>query len=319
MQATMEIHQLRYFCAAAETGSFTRGARREHVTQPTLSQQLLKLENELGTKLFDRRQHRIQLTTSGRTFLRSVKLILTQLSEAKQEIRKSSKERGGSIAVGSTPTLTQYLLSPIVRKFSRSHPSIKIQIVEDVQVRLLSALRSGLLDLALVHLPISGGGFRTEMVMRQSLYVAVPKTHSLVGCKQVRLSQLRDDAFLVLREGLRFGTIAREALRRAQIDPEVVFEGSSIDNVLAMVSAGTGISLVPEMAVVKRAGCRFIPVKDSRPTAIGCAMLRNHALSPAQRLFIETVAHGRRGHHNNGRVVSGGACVGGVREPLRSS
>jgi LysR family transcriptional regulator, hydrogen peroxide-inducible genes activator len=299
----MEIHQLRYFCAAAETGSFTRGARRERVTQPTLSQQLLKLENELGTKLFDRGHHRIRLTSSGRTFLRSAKLILTQLGEAKQEILKSSKEAGGSIAVGSTPTLTPYLLSPIIRKFSRRYPSTKVQVIEDLQVRLLPALRSGLLDLALVHLPITGREFRTENLMQQSLYVAVPKNHPLVGRKQVRLAELRQDAFLLLREGLQFRAVMREALRRAQIEPEVVFEGSTIGNILAMVSAGAGVSLVPEMAVVKRGGCRFIAVEDSRRMGIGWAMLRNHTLSSAQRLFIETVAHGRRVHHNSGAAA----------------
>ena len=297
----MEIHQLRYFCAAAETGSFTRGARRERVTQPTLSQQLLKLEHELGTRLFDRRQHPIQLTTSGRTFLRSAKLILNQLSEAKQEIHKSAKEAGRSIRVGSTPILTPYLLSTMVRRFVRSHPSVKVQVIEDLQARLLPALRSGLLDLALVHLPIAGREFRTENVTQQSLYVAVPKNHPLAGRKQVRLAELRQDTFLLLREGLRFGAIVREILRKAQVEPDVVFESSSMENILAMVSAGTGISLVPEMAAVgKRGGCRFIAVEDSRQTGIGWAMLRSHTLSSAQRLFIETVAHGQRVHHNSG-------------------
>ncbi len=299
----MEIHQLRYFCAAAETGSFTRGARREHVTQPTLSQQLLKLENELGTKLFDRRQHRIELTTSGRTFLRSAKLILSQLSEAKQELRKCSEEESGSIAVGSVPTLTQYLLSPIVAKFSRTHPSVKLQVVEDLQVRLLTALRAGLLDLALMHLPIVGREFRTESLMHQSLYAAVPKRHPLAGHKQVRLAQLRHEDFLLLREGLQFGAIVSEALRGAQIEPSVGFESSSMANILAMVSAGAGISLVPEIAVSKRAGCRFIPVEDSPPTGIGWAMPRNHKFTPVQQLFIDMVARGWRGHHKDGAAA----------------
>jgi LysR family hydrogen peroxide-inducible transcriptional activator len=292
----MEIHQLRYFCAAAETGSFTRGAHRERVTQPTLSQQLLKLENELGTKLFDRRQHHVELTTSGRTFLRSVKSILAQLHEAKQEIHKSTKDDRGSVRVGATPTLTQYLLSPIVRKFTRNHPAIKVHVVEDLQVRLLPALRSGLLDMALVHLPVAGREFRTEKVMQQSLYVAVPKNHPLAAHKQVRLGQLRQEPFLLLRDGLRFGNIVRETLRSARIEPEIAFEGSSIDNILAMVSANAGISLVPEIAIIKRAGCRFIPLEGSRSTGIGWAIFRNHALKPAHRLFIETVAGGRRLH-----------------------
>lgn len=290
----MEIHQLRYFCAAAETGSFTRGAHREHVTQPTLSQQLLKLENELGTKLFDRRQHRVELTTSGRTFLRSVKTILTQLHDAKEEIQKSTNEDSGSIRVGATPTLTQYMLSPIVGKFSQNHPATKIHVVEDLQFRLLAALRSGLLDMALVHLPVAGREFRTQKLIQQSLYVALPTNHPLAGHKQVRLSQLRQEPFLLLRDGLRFGTIVREILRNARIEPEIAFEGSSMGNILAMVSAGAGISLVPQIATVKRAGCRFIPLEGSRRTGIGWAMLRNYAFKPAHRLFIETVTRSQR-------------------------
>jgi DNA-binding transcriptional LysR family regulator len=126
-------------------------------------------------------------------------LILSQLNEAKQKIHKSSKEAGWSISVGSTPLLTKYLLSPMVRRFVRSHPSAKVRVIEDLQVRLLPALRSGLLDLALVHLPIGGREFRTESLMQQSLYVAVPKNHSLAGRKQVRLAEFRQDA------GPRFG------------------------------------------------------------------------------------------------------------------
>ncbi len=290
----MEIHQLRYFCAAAETGSFTRGAHKEHVTQPTLSQQLQKLENELVTKLFDRRQHRIQLTDSGRTFLRSAKLILVQLDQATREIRGSSTDSSGSIRIGSTPTLTQFLLSPIVRRFRRTHPAIKVHITEDIQSRLLDPLRSGLLDVALVHLPISGREFRTQNVVQQSLYAALPKNHVLAERKHLRLTQLRNESFLLLREGLRFGSIIREILRHALIDPEVAFEGSSIENILAMVSAGAGISLVPEVAAVKRAGCSYVPVKGSQRTGVGWAMLRDHSLSRALRLFMQTVASSRR-------------------------
>jgi len=283
----MELHQLRYFCAAAETGSFTRGARSEHVTQPTLSHQLLKLEKELGTKLFDRSHRRIQLTTSGRIFLRSVKLILKQLNEAKQKLLNSPKEQAESITIGCVPTFTQHPLSPIVCQFSKTYPWVTVQVIDDLQLRLLSMLRSGLLDMALVVLPIGGQEFRTKTVMRQSVYAAVPTQHPLARRKQVRLVQLRHDPFLLLREGFRFGTIAREALRDAQIEPEVKFEGSSIDNILGMVSAGAGISLVPQ-PVAKRTGCRFIPVQDVRRTALGWAMLRSHTLTPAQRLFLET-------------------------------
>jgi LysR family hydrogen peroxide-inducible transcriptional activator len=293
----VEIHQLRYFCAAAETGSFTRGAKREGVAQPTLSQQLIKLEKELGTQLFDRVQHRVRLTESGRTFLLSAKSILDKINQAREEVRGSSREVNGSITVGVTPTIALCLLSPVIGKLKRSHSSIKVRVIEDFQSHLLPALSEGLIDLALVGLPIAGQEFRTGEIMKQSLVVAVPAIHPLAKRKRVRLTELRNDSFLLLHRRFPFRDRVWGILRNARIQPEVAFEGSSIANILAMVSAGAGISLVPEMVVAKRNGCRFIPLADSQASFhIGWAMLKNRVSSPAQQLFIQMLKTVARPH-----------------------
>jgi LysR family transcriptional regulator, hydrogen peroxide-inducible genes activator len=286
----MEIHQLRYFCAAAETSSFTRGAGRECVTQPTLSQQLIKLERELGTKLFDRLRHRVRLTESGRIFLRSAKSILSKISEAREEVQRSSREPSGSITVGATPTLALCLLSPVIRNLRRSHSSIKVRVVEDSQVHLLPALSDGMIDFALVGLPVAGQEFRSGEIMKQSLVVAVPNVHPLAKRRRVRLTELRNDSFLLLHQRFPFRDRVWEMLRKARIQPEVAFEGSSIATILGMVSEGAGVSLVPEMVVARRKGCRFIPLADSQASfQVGWAMLRDRVPSPAQRLLIRTL------------------------------
>jgi LysR family hydrogen peroxide-inducible transcriptional activator len=286
----MEVHQLRYFCAAAETSSFTRGARRERVAQPTLSQQLIKLEGELGTKLFDRLRHRVILTESGRIFLRSAKSILEQIEAAKEAVQRPPKETGGSITVGATPTIALYLLSPVVSELRRSHSSVKIRVVEDLQANLLPALGDGSIDVALVHLPLAGRTFQTGEIMNKSLVVAVPEAHRLAKRKRVRLTDLRNEPFLLLHQRYALRDRVSEVLRSARIEPVVAFEGSSIGNILAMVSAGAGISLVPEMAAAKRNGCRFIRLADPQAKErVGWAMPKNGLPSPAQRLFIQTL------------------------------
>src|SRR5262249_17977385 len=129
---TMEVHQLRYFCAVAETRSFTRAARQEHVSQPSLSQQIIKLEGELGVRLFDRLPKIIRLTASGKAFLPKARTILRQLGEAKTEIHEMAGLEKGEITVGVIPTIAPYLLPPVLSSFAREHPAIVINVAEEI-------------------------------------------------------------------------------------------------------------------------------------------------------------------------------------------
>src|SRR5215813_1643204 len=122
----MEVHQLRYFCAVAETGSFTRAAAREQVAQPSLSQQIMKLEEELGVRLFDRLGRAVRLTEPGQLFLPRARTILGELRAAKEEVAERQSTASGKVCVGVIPTIAPYFLPPRIAMFSRKYPETSI-------------------------------------------------------------------------------------------------------------------------------------------------------------------------------------------------
>src|SRR5437868_12742647 len=146
----MEVHQIRYFCAVSETGSFTRAAARENIAQPSLSQQILKLEDELGAKLFDRLGRQIRLTEFGQAFLPRAHSILRELGEAKTEIQDMAGAHRGIVNIGVIPTVAPYLLPQSLPAFAKKYPHVKLNIIEEITPVLLERLHAGSLDVAIL-------------------------------------------------------------------------------------------------------------------------------------------------------------------------
>ncbi|HTR66382.1 MAG TPA: LysR substrate-binding domain-containing protein [Terriglobales bacterium] len=284
----MELHQLRYFCAVANTGNFTRAAEQEHVAQPSLSQQILKLEDELGAKLFDRLGRKAQLTQFGEAFLLRAQRILRELSEAKCEIQELAGGSKGTLVLGTIPTIAPYFLPSRLAMFSRQYPDIQVSVVEDITTVLLTRLHEGKIDMALVALPISGDGLVCTELMREPLYAVLPEHHPLAKGTTISLRDIQDAPFILLKDGHCFRDTAVAACRRARLRPNVVFESGHFATILAMVSAGMGLSIIPEMALEKRPGCKFLRLSDDRSyRRIGLLYLKNHFQTHSQRALVE--------------------------------
>jgi LysR family hydrogen peroxide-inducible transcriptional activator len=284
----MELHQLRYFCAVADTSNFTRAAEREHVAQPSLSQQILKLEDELGVKLFDRLGRKVRLTPFGETFLPRAQRILRELTEAKCEIQDLAGGNRGMIVLGSIPTIAPYFLPSRLAHFAKVHPSIQVSIVEDTTVVLLKQLHEGKIDLALVALPAPGDELVSHELAREPLFAVVPDTHRLAKRRSISLREIEGDPFLLLKDGHCFRETAVAACRRARLRPNVVFESGHFATILAMVSAGMGVSIIAEMALEKRSGCRYLRLDDERSyRRIGVVHLKNHYQTRSQSALVE--------------------------------
>jgi LysR family hydrogen peroxide-inducible transcriptional activator len=289
----MEIHQLRYFCAVAETGNFTRAAEREHVAQPSLSQQILKLEDELGARLFDRLGRKALLTPSGTAFLSRARRVLREVSEARFEIQEMGGVDRGSLVLGTIPTIAPYFLPARLAQFAKQHPAVQVTVVEDITSVLLTRLHEGKIDLALLALPVPGEGLISTELKREPLYVVLPDSHLLAARKAIGLQEIENEPFLLLKDGHCFRETAIAACRRARLRPNVIFESGHFATILAMVSTGIGVSIVPEMAVEKRSGCRFVPLRDDRSfRKIGLVSLKNHFQTRAQRAFVEHLKRG---------------------------
>jgi LysR family transcriptional regulator, hydrogen peroxide-inducible genes activator len=284
----LEVHQLKYFCAVARHGTFTRAADVEHVAQPSLSQQILKLEAELGSRLFDRLPRSARLTVAGKAFLPKAERILRELEEAKTELQEMAGNEKGDIAVGIIPTIAAYLLPKLLRGFAARHPLITVKIIEDITPALLQRLHEGTIDMAIAALPIAGKELAAEELFEEKFYAVLPKTHPRASRASISLAELNREPFLLLKEGHCFRDSLIAACHKSKVTPSVVFESGQFATILAMVSAGMGVSAVPAMAVQPQAGCKFIPISGKHSTRkVGIITSRNHYQSRAQRLLME--------------------------------
>jgi LysR family hydrogen peroxide-inducible transcriptional activator len=283
----MKIHQLHYFWAAAETGSFDAGALREHVPQTSLAQDIRRLEEELGTELFHAGP-KTKLTESGTNLFSVVQSILSQIAEPKDQARGRTSVGERSVTVGALPSIAPYLLPEAVSDFQRKYPRVRVSIVEEMPKRLLDAVRNTVVDIGVTQLPVSGEEFVTEKLLREPLYAAVPAEHRLAGRKTIDLRELKDDFFILPKDELALRGVVHNMLKRAKVHPDIVLEALSVATVLAMVSSGLGVSLVPEMALNKRKGCKFIPLRNilSKRT-LGLVRLKGRQLGVPKLLFVE--------------------------------
>src|SRR5580698_3490510 len=286
----MELHQLRYFCAVAETGSFSRAAEQSHVSQPSLSQQIMKLENELGVRLFDRLGRSVRLTETGQTFLPRARAVLRELEAARGDVAEQKDSVGGSVTIGVIPTVAPYFLPERLTWFSRKFPQVRLTVVEEITPILLDQVRASKVDLAILALPIRGHEFESFPLLTERLFAALPASHRFAKRRTLALKDLRAQPFLLLRDGHCFRDTAVAACDRARLHPQIIFESGQFSILLSMVGAGMGVPIVPERAVEKKSRCRFVRIDDSAAArTIGAVILRGRSLSRAHHAFLAHV------------------------------
>ncbi len=286
----MELHQLRYFCAVADTGSFSRAAEQSHISQPSLSQQILKLEGELGARLFDRLGRSVRLTDLGKTLLPRARAVLRELEAAKGEVIERKDFIGGSVTVGVIPTVAPYFLPPVLTSFAKEFPQARLTVVEEITPILLERLRSGTIDVALLALPVRGHEFETSPLLTEPLFAALSKKHPLAQRRTISLRDLRKEPFLLLRDGHCFRDTVVGACDRARLSPQIVFESGQFSSLLSLVGTGMGVSIVPEMVLKETSSCRYIRIANEEATrTIGAAVLRGRSQSRAHKGFLSLI------------------------------
>ncbi len=266
------------------------------MTQPSLSQQILKLEAELGAKLFDRLPRSANLTVFGKAFLPKAERILRELEDAKTEMLEMTGEEKGEVVLGVIPTIAAYLLPKVLTGFSLEHPLVQIRVVEEITPVMLERLHQGSIDLAIAALPVAGAELCSVELFAERFFAVVSEGHPRARQKSLRLAELRDDPFLLLKEGHCFRYHLIAACRESGARPTVAFESGQFSTILAMVSAGMGVSAVPAMAVQPVPGCRFIPIRGKRSVRkIGMIRLRHHFETRAQHALANHIMETTRG------------------------
>jgi LysR family hydrogen peroxide-inducible transcriptional activator len=281
----MELDQLRYFVAVARAGTFTRAAEQEGVTQPSLSQQIRKLEDSLGVPLFERRGRSVRLTQAGERLLPEAQTLLRKASDVRQLVAELTNQVSGRLAVGAIPTVMPYWLAPKITSFQSRYPDVEVQLVENITARLVDSLQTGDLDLAIVSLPISFPDIVCSDLFREELLFLLPSKHPFAAQPRLDPRRIAGEHLLVLREGHCFRKQALAVCRRGLREPGTVFESDQFSSIFALVASGFGITVAPTMAVQEANGCRQVPIAGGPTRRIGYAQIRRPHVPPAQRAF----------------------------------
>jgi LysR family transcriptional regulator, hydrogen peroxide-inducible genes activator len=247
----MEMHQLRYVAAVARTKNFSRAAEQCHVSQPSLSQQIHKLEEELGERLFDRLKREAKLTVAGEAFLRRATKILEEVDAAKREAHDTRALLRGTLAVGVLPTIAPYLLPPVIARFNQRYPGVEVVIHEDTTARLLKLALGCDIDFALASTPLHDARFEVKELFAEELLLAVPPGHPLSTKRSVSSADLETEKLIVMKEGHCLGEQVLRFCERRAVHPHVSIRSAQMETIQSLVRAGVGLSLIPKMAVLE--------------------------------------------------------------------
>lgn len=263
----MEVHQLRYFVAVAQEGGFSLAAERVRVAQPSLSQQIQKLEAEVGQPLFDRLSRGVSLTEAGQKLLPFARRILTDLGDAQRCVDECQQSVAGTVTLGIIPTIAPYIVRPLLRACAAEHPGVTLHLLEDVTGRLVRSLEHGELDLAVVSTCGNASGMHRELWWREPLLLMVPEDHPEVKKRRPDPRVFRQERLLTLQEGHCLSRQVEQWCRRQKMTRRTVQSALQLSTVVAMVAAWQGVSLLPAMAVASEGarGCVFLPLHDAPP------------------------------------------------------
>jgi LysR family hydrogen peroxide-inducible transcriptional activator len=279
--------------AVARTGNFSRAAEQCHVSQPSLSQQIQKLEDELGSPVFERMKRQTKLTSVGEAFLPRAMRILDEVATAEREARDARDSMSGTVTVGVLPTIAPYVLPAVMSEFTRKFPGVEVIVQEDTTAQLSRLLIAYEIDIALVSLPIGDVRLETQELFTEELLLALPPKHRLVRQKTVSLASLKNERLIVMKEGHCLGDQVLGFCDRGDLKPNISFRSAQLETVQSLVHAGLGISLIPKMATKprQRKSPQYRSLSPPRPSRkIVAAWFRHRPPNRVASEFLSLVA-----------------------------
>jgi LysR family transcriptional regulator, hydrogen peroxide-inducible genes activator len=289
-----DLRQLECFCAVARTGSFTRAAEELGMAQPSLSEQINKLEQALGGALFERFSRRIELTAPGETLLPLARALIEEAAALPQYLEAAREGVRGPLRVGVIPTILPYFLAPVLRGFVEMYPEVELQLRESTTEDLLQQVLDGALDLAVVSVPVAETGLVMSELFREPLCLAVPEGHELASAEKVQLRRLKGERLLILKGGHCLRDESLAVCERARAHFGAQFEADQLASIFELIRAGFGVSIIPEMARRSAEGCKLLNIEPAASRRIGYVRLERRYISKPIEAFTAYLREIRR-------------------------
>lgn len=287
----MELRQLRYLVALADEQHFTRAAAREHIAQPALSQQIRRLEQEVGLTLVERTTRRVTVTEAGRALVARARRILAEVDAAAAEMQAFTGVRTGHVMVGTMHTMGPVDVSLALAVFHQRHPGVELTVREESSEELAEMLRDDVLDLAFLSVTerIESHGLGLHQLVSEELVVVLPRDHPLAKRDEVRMAELAGEQFISYREGARLRELLLFAGRSAGFDPQVQLESNESERIRRLVARHMGVAILP-LSDAERSGAEVTVTRLVEPSLtrdITLACREGRRLAPAAAEFLE--------------------------------
>lgn len=256
----MEFRQFKYVLKVAEEKNFSLAAKKLYISQPSLSQLILKLEEKLGTTLFDRSFTPLRLTYAGEMYIKMAQQILDLSDQFTQQIDDAAHLRRGRLTIGSSPFRNTYLLSQVIPLFTQKFPGIELILKEDTSLKLEELAREALTDFSISLLPINSAIFDYEELFQEELLLALPPQHPISletnrtpgdyeNLAKIDLAALADTPFILMEQGQKLHQTLFDLCSTANFKPRILLETQSMDAAQALVGAGMGAALLPDTLI----------------------------------------------------------------------
>ncbi|MGI9294721.1 MAG: LysR family transcriptional regulator [Pseudomonadales bacterium] len=288
----MHLHQLKYFVSIVDTGSVTKAAEHCFISQPSISQQIHKLEEGIGKQLFSRVKGKLVLTDPGQVMYEQAQKILTDVEEAKRRVSDFDDSGGGSVAIGILPTLAPFILPSTLLALSKKYPEALVTVREEVSEAIVDAAGRGELDILIEVLPFDETHLNVERLFSDEFYVAVHRDSPLAKLSVVPIDALEGEPFILLEDIHCLARQIEQYCFKERFMPKVLFQASQLATVKQLIELQYGISILPSICFDNDpdSTIRYIKIKGGTPKReVVVATAKDRYLSPAAEYFVSIV------------------------------
>lgn len=285
----MELYQLRYFLEVVRQRNITKAAAVLSIAQTALSEQLRKLEADLGTQLVVRGRRESTLTAAGQTLAVHAASLLTQADAVRNAVAAIADLRGGQLALASIPSVSACMLPPLIAAFRSAYPSVEIVVMEDTSTAIAEFVESGRAELGIVQMPVSNRGLEVRSLLTEPFALLAATSHPLSTGRSARLRALSDESFVLFKGRAKESALA--ACRTAGFEPRIACESGELETVRAFVASGLGVSILPALAArIIHPGTKSIALTGTKlERKLAVVSRRNTPMSPSAAKFLESL------------------------------